>query len=152
MLLLTIFVLPLMSSQPHTPTMDDFSWLAGCWSNTERGRIYDEQWMKPAGKTMLGMSRTVANGKTREYEFVRIVQDTTGAIYYIANPSGQQEASFKLIKSNKHEVIFENPEHDFPQRIIYRLVGSDSLVARIEGTIKGKERSSDFPMKRATCL
>lgn len=52
---------------------------------------------------------------------------------------------------NATMAVFENPNHDFPQRIIYRLVTVDSLVARIEGRIDGKERSSDFPYRRARC-
>ena len=47
-------------------------------------------------------------------------------------------------------MVFENPKHDFPQRIRYRLKG-DTLHARIEGTINGKERAIDFPYQRASC-
>ena len=48
-------------------------------------------------------------------------------------------------------MIFSNPAHDFPQWIIYRLRGSDSLVARIEGTRNGQLRGIDFPMRRTGC-
>ncbi|MGH8854313.1 MAG: hypothetical protein ACREWI_08545 [Telluria sp.] len=43
--------------------------------------------------------------------------------------------------------MFENPAHDFPQRIIYRRVGDTGLHARIEGKGKG----IDFPMRRTAC-
>ena len=106
--------------------------------------------MKAAGNMMLGMSHTVVNGKTREYEFIRIVQEENGDVFFVANPSGQNEARFKLINAGDREARFENPEHDFPQRIIYRRDG-DSLVGRIEGMSKGKERAVDFPLKRIAC-
>ena len=106
--------------------------------------------MKPAGNMMLGMSHTVANAKTREFEFIRIVQEENGEIYFVASPSGQKEARFKLVSLTDREVRFENPEHDFPQRIIYRRDG-DSLVGRIEGLSKGKERSIEFPLERVPC-
>ena len=106
--------------------------------------------MKPAGNMMLGMSHTVVNGKTREYEFIRIVQEENRDIFFVAQPSGQKEAQFKLISVSEREARFENPEHDFPQRIIYRRDG-DSLVGRIEGTSKGKERAVDFPLQRVAC-
>ena len=48
------------------------------------------------------------------------------------------------------EARFENLEHDFPQRIIYRRDG-DSLTGRIEGVSMGKERAVDFPLKRVPC-
>ena len=48
-------------------------------------------------------------------------------------------------------VVFENPQHDFPQRIIYRLEKDGSLLARIEGVNQGREKGINFPMKRAKC-
>jgi len=138
-------------AQEKKTTIDDFAWLAGCWDGSGGGgREYLEQWMKPSGQTMLGMSRTVMNGKTVEYEFVQI-REQEGGIFYIAKPSGQAEASFKLVKYSNQEAVFENPQHDFPQRIIYRLEKDGSLAAAIEGMSKGKLKHIDFPMKRAKC-
>jgi hypothetical protein len=92
----------------------------------------------------------VADGETIAYEFLRIQEQKDGAIYYVANPSGQQPDSFKLVQSERKVWIFESPEHDFPQKVIYRLNG-DSLIARIEGTSNGKMRGIDFPMKKTKC-
>ena len=107
--------------------------------------------MKPGGRTMLGMSRTIAGDRTVEFEFMRIQQEEGGAVYLMAIPSGQREARFKLTKVSAKEVVFENPAHDFPQRVIYRFDGKDSLNGRIEGTSKGKEKALDLPMKRVPC-
>ena len=95
----------------------------------------------------MGMSRTVKSGKTVEFEFVRIVKKEDGSIYYVAKPSGQEGASFKLVLLEGSRAVFENLKHDFPQRIIYRLSG-DSLIARIEGTMNGKERGVDYPYRK----
>jgi hypothetical protein len=100
---------------------------------------------------MLGMSRTIVSGKTREFEFIQIRQQENGDIFYVALPSGQNETWFKLVKMGEKEAVFENPEHDFPQRIIYRLENDGSLHARIEGMSKGQLKGIDFPMKRAKC-
>jgi hypothetical protein len=105
--------------------------------------------MSPSGTSMLGMSRTVAGGKTVEYEFLQIRQQADG-VYYVAKPSGQPEASFKLVKAGSGEIVFENPAHDFPQRILYKRT-NDSLAARIEGTMGGKARGVDFPYTRVAC-
>ena len=107
--------------------------------------------MEPAGGTMLGMGRTIAGGKTVEFEFMRIAQEDDGEIYFIAIPSGQAETRFKLIKQDKNEAVFENPTHDFPQRVIYRLQENGALLGRIEGLSKGQEKAVDVPMKRAAC-
>ncbi len=99
---------------------------------------------------MMGMSRTVVGGKATEFEFLQIRQQGTD-IFYVAKPSGQAEASFKLIRHSEREAVFENPTHDFPQRIIYRLQPDGSMTARIEGKTNGTERGIDFLMKRVSC-
>jgi len=149
-ILIVISLSGAIGAQVAKPSLNDLSWLAGCWEANRNGRELTEQWMKPAGQTMLGMGRTVANGKTVEFEFLQIVE-REDAVYYVARPSGQPEASFKAIKLAKQEVIFENPEHDFPQRIIYRLQTDGALFARIEGTANGKARGFEYPMQRGRC-
>lgn len=153
-LTVALFLLTLGSitqAQTTKPTINDLSWLAGCWEANLRGREVNEQWMKPGGGIMLGMARTVAQGKAAEFEFTQIREDKDGAIYYVAKPSGQAEASFKLVKLQNKEAVFENPQHDFPQRIIYRLEAGGSLFARVEATENGKTRGIDYPYKRAKC-
>jgi len=137
-------------AQEKKATIADFAWLAGCWDGSGEKREALEQWMKPSGQTLLGMSRTVANGKTVAYEFMQI-REQDGEIFFIAQPSGQAEASFKLIKYADQEAVFENPQHDFPQRVIYRLEKDGSLAAAIEGASKGKQKRINFPMRRTKC-
>jgi hypothetical protein len=131
-------------------TVGDFLWLAGCWKGGERGSEFVEHWMKPAGGTMLGMGRTVKDGQTVFFEFLRI-QETAGAIFYHARLPDQNETAFQLVKWDGKEAVFENPEHDFPQRVIYRFNPDGSLLARIEGKDKGAEKGIDFPMQRDRC-
>ena len=132
---------------------DDLKWMAGCWELTARNgaMIISEQWMKPAGGTLIGMSRTVSGGKTVAWEFVRIVTDAEG-ISYVAKPhQNKEETIFKIAKFSPAELVFENLAHDFPQRIIYRNSGADALFARIEGMKNGKLSGMDIPMKRVKC-
>ena len=48
-------------------------------------------------------------------------------------------------------VVFENRTHDFPQRVGYRKVGADSLLAWIEGERNGRTRRIEFPYRRVRC-
>ena len=150
--ILLTFFFSLSSPTIPDPSMDSLGWMAGCWEGSfPNGRTVSEQWMKPAGNVMMGMSRTVKNGKTVAYEFIRLEQSEDGTIRYIARPSNQPEATFTLILHENQKAVFENQQHDFPQRIIYERISRDSLVARIEGTINGKERKSDFPYRKTVC-
>jgi hypothetical protein len=141
------FVAP-ATCQPVASTAD-LKFMTGCWKFEAKGRIVEEHWMTPAGGSLLGVSRTVVNGKTTEYEFLQI-RDLPEGLTYIAKPSSQPEAKFIAKSRTGDEIVFENPAHDFPQRIRYRLAG-DTLQARIEGTMKGKERGIDFLYQPTSC-
>lgn len=143
--------LPSVTSAQEPASVEDLAWLAGCWASVGGEAGSGEQWSVPAGKTMFGVSRTVRNSRTVAYEFVQIRETKAGVLEFIAKPSDQSEATFLMVQLSESEVVFENPGHDFPQRIIYRLKAGGNLDARIEGEVGGKIRAVDFPLKRIDC-
>jgi hypothetical protein len=153
LLLLVIFGIATVSFGQAGAKLADLGFLSGCWEmkNESSGLHITEMWMKPSGDAMIGVGRTIKNGKLADYEFLRIVEDASGLAYISRPSSNKEDTSFKMIKSSSNEVVFENPTHDFPQRIIYKLLASDKLTARIEGTMNGKIRGTDFPYTRARC-
>ena len=114
-------------------TIADIAWISGDWQTEPGGkRQIDEHWTTVAGASMLGMSRTVAGEKTIEFEYLRIEQRADG-IYYVAYPQGRCPGTdFKLTRASATEAVFENPQHDFPKRIIYRKTGDDLLTASVD--------------------
>jgi hypothetical protein len=144
--------------RPPAPTegrdaVQRLSWFAGCWRRQIAGgaSVLDEQWMVPRGGVALGMSRTVRNDTiVVEFEQLRLFQRAGRAVYR-AEPSGQVPAEFEAQSTSDTLVVFENAAHDFPQRIIYRKRGADSLIARIEGTMRGQARAADFSYARVRC-
>ncbi len=136
---------------PPQASVEDLAWMAGCWASVGGEAGSGEQWTVPAGKTMFGVSRTVSNSNTVAFEFLQIRETHAGGIEYIARPSGQAEASFLLVRLAANEVVFENPKHDFPQRIIYRLGAGGNLAASIEGEVNGELRAVNFAMQRIDC-
>ncbi len=135
--------------------IDRLAWLGGCWASSTGEPGSGEQWLAPAGGSMLGVGRTVKNGKTSEYEFLHIRADDEGKLLYTALPSGQKQATFTEKSSETGAagtvIVFENLQHDFPQRVIYRLENPQKLMARIEGMRGGKLRGIDFPLQRVAC-
>lgn len=130
---------------PQTPTLADISWISGDWQTEPGGRRQiEEHWTKVAGESMLGMSRTVAGEKTVEFEYLRIEQRADG-IYYVAHPKARCPGTdFKLTRASATEAVFENPQHDFPKRIIYRKGGDGALTASIDGGEGTKAMSFAF--------
>jgi hypothetical protein len=133
-----------------TPRVHQLGWLAGCWTHTGAGRTVEEQWMRPRGGLMLGAGRTVKGDSLVEFEQVRILE-RGGRLVYAAAPSGQRPAEFESIAVTDTAVVFENTAHDFPQRVMYRRVGADSVIGRVEGTRGGRLRGVDFPYRRTSC-
>ena len=146
---------PLAPRQGSQDTgIGQLAWIAGCWVYTSPRVIIEELWTRPAGGTMLGLSRTLrrnpAGDSTIAWEFIRLYARGTDLVY-AAQPHNQPAAEFMSERVSDSVVIFANPAHDFPQRIIYRRVGTDSLRARVEGMQAGRTRGSDFPYARAAC-
>ncbi len=129
--------------------VEDLSWMSGDWETAPGRMQIDEHWTKPAGGSMIGLSRTVAGNRTVFYEYLRI--ETRGAdIFYVAHPKARTPGTdFKLVKLSGQEAVFENPAHDFPKRIIYRKNADGSLTARIEGDGTEKEKARDFQYRPA---
>jgi hypothetical protein len=142
------------AAEDSPAAIDRLAWLAGCWSRETPTRIVEEQWMSPRGKMMLGMGRTVSkeDGRTIEFEAVRI-EEREGQLVFTAKPSGQPEGSFHSIELTDSLVVFENPEHDFPQRVGYQRKADGSLAAWIEGRSgpEGAPKRVDFPYGRQNC-
>ena len=139
---------------PQASPLDQLAWFTGCWAYTSPRVIIEEHWTRPAGGSMLGMSRTLRRNpggdSTIAWEFIRVYARGTDLVY-AAQPHNQPSAEFVSDKVGDTEVVFANPAHDFPQRIIYRRVRNDSLRARVEGTQGGRTRGSDFPYARVAC-
>jgi hypothetical protein len=151
-----VFVWVMMSGVFAEPQIgiDRVAWLRGCWRTTPSptggdAAVIEEQWMAPRGGTMIGMGRTVRGSRTTEYELV-VLKEQDGRLAYDAHPSGQPSAVFLSSEITDTSVVFENPEHDFPQRVGYRRSGA-GLAAWIEGTMKGQKRHIDFAYTRVAC-
>ena len=131
------------AGQAPKATLHDLAWIAGSWSGVTRGIDMEEHWTAPKGNSMIGVHRDVGKGRTLSFEFLRIEQQGD-EIVYLSMPNGRSPATrFPLKETSAYRVVFENPTHDFPQRIIYWRDGND-LRARIEGTINGKAGSEEW--------
>ena len=118
------------------------AFMKGSWGATIGGVKMEEHWTNANGALMLGMHRDVRpDGKT-SFEFLRIEQ-RDGKLTYMAMPQGRTATPFPLKTLTAKRVVFENPEHDFPQRIIYWRAGA-KLCARVEGTMGGKSEGEEW--------
>jgi hypothetical protein len=134
------------SSKP-LPDLSALSWIAGTWNGVQGKVEMEEHWLPAKGNMMLGLHRDVVGQRTVMFEYLRI-EATPDAITYWASPKGRPATPFKLKESRENHVVFENPDHDFPQRIIYWLDEHGALHAKIEGTQNGKPAAEEWTWRK----
>lgn len=113
-------------------TLDDLSFLSGCWAGRMGSLDMREQWTESAGGAMLGTTRFLQAGAVVDWEFARIVEDEQGVTLWPYPKGAVSEHGFPLVDTGD-EYVFENLAHDFPVRIIYVRNGENALTPRIEG-------------------
>jgi hypothetical protein len=115
--------------------MAAFDWLAGHWCQEKKGQVIEESWLPARGGMLLSVGRTVAAGSVRSFEFLRL-ELREGVVTFVAQPNGLPPTPFKLTDSGSDWARFENPQHDFPRRVEYRLTPT-GLRAQISGPGEG---------------
>jgi len=125
-------------------------WLIGLWENKRAKGSTFEQWSKASESELKGKSFMIKEKDTIVFENVRLVMQKDGVFYIpmVKDQNNGKEVPFRSTSLSSNEMIFENPEHDFPQKITYVRITQDSLVAEISGTMNGKAKSQRFPMRR----
>ena len=121
----------LMAQAAPPPRVADLGWMSGRWETVSaNGEWTEESWAPPRGGLMLGYSRSGAGEALREFEFLRIQAGADGVPAYLAQPGGQPAVPFRMTAHDATSATFDNPAHDFPQRIRYVRSG-DIMVATI---------------------
>ncbi|MEQ9403007.1 MAG: DUF6265 family protein [Cyclobacteriaceae bacterium] len=137
--LIMLFVGQLVFSQ----SVKDLKWLAAKWErvNVKAGQTAFEVWEKTGKEQLSGQGITLRGTDTVFIEKLSILMKE-GDLYYVAEVSQNQDPTyFKITSASKDGFTCENPEHDFPKKIVYRLSGKD-LTAVISGN--GKEMGFVF--------
>ena len=149
--LLFFIITGFIVNRDHESKMLSFKWMVGSWSmKTKNGSII-ETWVSLNDSTMGGESIMVRNtGSSQKLENIRLIHRNK-EYYYCPTAIGQnneQEVKFKITSYSENGFVAENPEHDFPKRISYRLVTKDSIHAFIDGGPSMPDKKSDFYYSR----
>ena len=118
--------------------------LEGTWKmNTKRGAVCEE-WKK-VKKNYLRSKGYIVSGRDTIISEQIALTNTKAGIFYTSTVEEQndnQSVAFKMTNAENNIFVFENQQHDFPKRIVYKLVTADSLHAYIDdGTETGKRQN-----------
>lgn len=138
------------NSKPYSQ-LDTISWVIGSWENRYGDLYMYESWARHDDSTITGFSFALKGGDTAFSESLNL-EVRNGKLHYIPAVREQNDGLPVVFTADgaltASAFAFINPTHDFPQKITYQLVNSDSIVAEISGTSKGTFQSQQFPMKR----
>ncbi len=128
-------------------TFKKFYALEGVWKmNTKRGAICEE-WKKINKNYFQNKGYMIKGKDTIINERVALTNTKAGIVYTstVEDQNNKQPVAFKMTGSENNIFVFENPLHDFPKRIVYKLVTADSLHAYVDdGTETGKKQNFYF--------
>ena len=125
-----------------------FNFLLGNWEMKMAKGKTTEHWVK---------SKDSLNGESYKHHLkgesvlqeTLVIKKIKDSFYLCVTGAGNKDrVDFKLISTDKDKLVFDNKQHDFPQRIIYTNKSKNELFAYIEGNIHGKETKIDFPYQR----
>ena len=136
------------SNNNHDTALKNLEWIVSTWKQeTLWGTTY-ESWRMVNDTLWKGKGYRVTGTDTVVLERLSL-EVINGEVFYVpVVPHNEGAVYFKMTEQSEDKVIFENPEHDFPQRIIYLRISNDSLHVKIEGLDKGVESNVDFYFRK----
>jgi len=137
--LFILFITVIASAQSGLP---DF--LQGTWK-TENKEIY-EHWDQPNKSTLKGISYSIKEGKMTVSEYLEITEINKEVNYKatVLNQNQGKEVKFKLTKKDS-TYTFENPDHDFPKKIVYQKLNDKEIFVRVSD---GRKKEFAYKMQK----
>ena len=144
MRILALLLLVLSGCSSPSNTIDQFSWLTGKWERTNgdsNSASYEVWDRKTDGLKGLGV--TIQNSDTVFKEGLSIIKKDQNYFYVAEVAHNDRPTYFKITSISKDGFTCENPEHDFPKKIDYK-IDRDTMTA----TISGNGKSIPFVFKK----
>lgn len=138
-------------SEKNFEQLEKMNWLIGNWENKMDEGLLTETWIKENDSTFSGTTYFIINNKDTVHSETIILKQIKDELIYSPTVKGQnndEPVDFKLSSENENTFSFENPKHDYPQKIVYKKVNKNSLVATISGMQQGKQSTESYPMKK----
>ncbi len=124
------------------------SLVGGTWKMKNSNGYSCEKWVKISDSEMASFAFDIKGRDTTVLERVRLINKRGIVTYNVTGAKSGEKSTFKLTSVKNKQFIFEDPKHDFPQRIIYHFIKPNYLHAWIDGKYNGKYQQYDFYYNR----
>ena len=126
-------------------------WLIGDWKNQSEEGILNETWSKPNDSTLVAGSFFIKEKDTLHFENI-VLKEKDGELVYVTTIQGQNNDKpivFPLLSETENELVFENLQNDYPQKIKYQRNSKSGITISISGTQAKKIVSEQFKMTKS---
>lgn len=142
-----LVVISLQSGYSQVAATDilKLNWLEGNWirTNNKPGRSGSEQWTRKSDQEWAGLGVNLRGADTAFVEKLRLVVKD-GTIFYVADvPENKSLVYFRFTEISNDHFVCENPDHDFPKKIMYRREGKV-----LKATVSGDGKTIDYLFER----
>jgi hypothetical protein len=125
-------------------------WLLGKWENkSDEGNLL-EIWKKVNDSLFIGESYFIKGKDTLHFENIQLKQQGE-ELFYTTTIRGQNNDKPVTFKQNVEiitQLVFENPQHDYPRKIVYKPFAKDHLLIEISGIQQEKLSAARYSMKK----
>jgi hypothetical protein len=138
------------SAEKKFDKLEKLNWLVGSWEQKLPEGTLVENWKMENDSTYSGESYFIKEKDTLSFESIELLQKGD-MLYYIPTVKGQNNdkpVTFKMTSDADNSFTFENPAHDYPQKIVYKKAGANDLIATISGKQQGKDSQESYAMKK----
>lgn len=139
-----LILLVLCGTAPVYSQTDLPVFLTGTWK-TENKDVY-EHWDRLNENTLKGFSYTLQKGQISVYEYLEIKKDGHQIMYSatVLNQNSGKAVAFTLTTADS-SYTFENPNHDFPKKIIYQRLNDTEILVQVSD---GKHHVITYNMQK----
>lgn len=124
----------------------DLAWLGGDWAGDAWGGRFQASYATTGDGGVMSYSRLIRDGSLAYYEFEVFTPDGDDMTLQ-PFPGGKRADGFRLTSSEPWRAVFENPEKDYPTRIVYQRSAPDRLVITLDDPHGGSEKREVFELR-----
>ena len=137
-----------------TSDIEDINWLIGKWHGVDVNElVFNESWEREGKNSFTGFGCIITPDGDTVFKETLKINLVEGNLYYVATvPENKGPVLFKMVSGGKQNAVFENREHDFPQRISYLLENNNHMSVKLEGVEKGIPKTEKLQFERVTGL
>jgi hypothetical protein len=128
------------------------TWLIGNWEYKDSIGKLTENWKVKDDSTFVGTSFFVLDNEkdTIHKEYMQMQEDKELLIYLtsVKGQNNEVNVPFQLTIKEDSLLVFENPKHNYPQKIQYELLKNKEIKTSVYSNLRGKKTVEIYLLRK----